>query len=113
VVELFRGRLIGTIIDLLLLTFNPVDSEKECRTDFRKSCRLVSPSRIMRVSSAYWITGKSEVSLKGIGRLRRPLSLALLRSDYRRSAAKTNRRGKRVPLPDSFFYSGLLSLAHH
>jgi hypothetical protein len=29
-------RLVGSIKDLLQLTFNPEDSEKECKTDFMK-----------------------------------------------------------------------------
>jgi len=50
----FSGEmLIGTIMDLLKLTFNPVDSEKECNTDFRKNNCVESPSRTIRVSSAY------------------------------------------------------------
>jgi hypothetical protein len=50
---------------------------------------------MIRVSSAYWITGKSEVELKGIGKLRKPLSLALFKTDCSRSAAMTNKRGIR------------------
>jgi hypothetical protein len=60
-------------------SFRPVGSEKECKTNFRKRSFLVSPSRIMRVSSAYRMTGKSEVAVRGIGILRRPLYLGLLR----------------------------------
>jgi hypothetical protein len=37
----------------------------------KKSC-LASPSRIIRVSSTYWITGKSGEEFKGMGKFRRP-----------------------------------------
>jgi hypothetical protein len=50
--------LIGTIIDLLKLTFNPVAKVKVFRIPLRDSSCVTQPSIIMRVSSAYWTTGK-------------------------------------------------------
>jgi hypothetical protein len=53
---------------------------------------------MMIVSSAYWTTRKSEELLRGIGKFKKPMSLALLRIDCKRSAARTKRRGERGPL---------------
>ena len=50
---------IGSIIDFLRFTLNPVASEKVLSTDLRKNNYLVSPSSTSSVSSAYYITGKS------------------------------------------------------
>jgi hypothetical protein len=49
---------------------------------------------IMRVSSAYWIIGKSEVKVKGIGNFSESMSLALLMSVCKKSAARTKSKGE-------------------
>jgi hypothetical protein len=50
---------------------------------------------MIRVSSSYCTNGKSLEHCKGRGRLRKPMPLALLRMDCKRSAARTKRRGER------------------
>lgn len=87
--------LMGSIMDVLKLTFKPVDSVKVLMIDFRKRGCLVSPSRIIRVSSAYWMIRKSLLDSRGIGNLSRPKSLPLFIRDWRKSAAETKRRGER------------------
>ena len=54
-------RFIGTIMDLLKLTFSPVNVEKLLIRDFMKNNCLTSPSITIKVSSAYWMIGKSLV----------------------------------------------------
>ena len=49
----------------------------------------------MRVSSTYWMIGKSDEELRGIGRFKIPLFLALFKMDWRRSAARTKRWDER------------------
>jgi len=64
---------------------------------------------MIKVSSAYWMTGKSEEELTGIGRLMRPLCLALLRMDWSRLAARKKKEwGKGIPLPKSSFTVNVL-----
>jgi hypothetical protein len=47
---------------------------------------------IIRVSSAYCIIGKSEVKSRGMGTCRKFMSLALLMSVCKKSAARTKSR---------------------
>lgn len=96
------GVLIGTRKDLLKLTCKPVESEKVLNKHFRLKKVLVSPGRMSRVSLAYCIIGKPppNSSLRGFFKI--PLPHALLTMDCKRSAARTNRRGREgVTLPDS------------
>jgi hypothetical protein len=89
------GVLIGTIMDLWKLTFSPMDSEKELSKAFRKKSYLAQPSIMMRVSSAYYKMGKSVEHCRRIGNLSSPRSFALFKIDWRRSVARTKRRGDR------------------
>ena len=52
------SRFIGTIRDLLKLTFKPVANEKMLKMYFRICNCLTQPFKMMSVSSAYCITGK-------------------------------------------------------
>jgi hypothetical protein len=48
---------------------------------------------MIKVSSTYWIIGKSVEKDRGIGRCSSPKFLSLLRIDQSKSAARTKRRG--------------------
>jgi hypothetical protein len=50
---------------------------------------------IIKVSSTYWITGKSVEDERRMGRFSNPKLFALLRMDWIKSAARTKRRGER------------------
>jgi hypothetical protein len=67
-------RLIGTIIDLEILTVKPVDVAKELRRALRVNKCLPHPSIIINVSSAYCRIGKSCEYCRGMGRLMSPCS---------------------------------------
>ena len=88
------AKLMGTKKDFLKLTRKPLESEKDLNKHLRLKRFLASPGKMRRVSSAYYTIGKSppKVSLRGC--LRMPICQALLTTDCRRSAAKTNNRGE-------------------
>jgi hypothetical protein len=65
----------------LKLIFKPVEREKVLRMDLRKKSCLASPSATIRVSSAYYITGKSSEPTFGIGSLSMPMDFPLLIKD--------------------------------
>jgi hypothetical protein len=71
----------------------PVDIEKVFKRDLRKNSCLASPSAIMRVLSAYYKTGKSWLCSIGIGRLSKPIDLALFIKDRRKLASTTKSNG--------------------
>ena len=81
-------------MDLEKLIFNPVESLKDWRTPLRKKSCVAEASKMIKVSSAYCMTGKSELG-DGIGSLRKPCWAALLRMDCSRSAARTKSKGER------------------
>jgi hypothetical protein len=71
-------KFIGIIIDLEKLTFSPVEMEKELRRALRRKSCLLQPTKMIKVSSAYWRIGRSLVYWRGMGRLSKHKSFALL-----------------------------------
>jgi hypothetical protein len=67
---------------------------KVCKRLFKKVSYRAKPSMIMRVSSAYWMIGKSEVNSRGMGSFSKFMSLALLTSVCKKSAARTKSKGE-------------------
>ena len=88
------AKLMGTKKDFLKFTYKPLESEKDLNKHLRLKRVLASPGKMRRVSSAYCTIGKSPPKLSLRGCLRMPIYQALLTTDYRRSATKTNNRGE-------------------
>jgi hypothetical protein len=97
-------------MDLLKLTFNPVEEAKVFKMAFRQNNCLASACMTRRVSSAYCTTGKSALGY-GIGSLKIPLSFRPFMTYWRISAANTNKSGDRgspclTPLLQVKFFPG-------
>lgn len=92
--EVFCGStLIGTREDFKKLTFKPVEMAYKFRISFRLRSCYSSAGKIINVSSAYYIIGKSPPKLLPKGWCSIPVLAASLMIDWRRSAAITNNRG--------------------
>jgi hypothetical protein len=78
---------IGTIYDLSKLILKPVDTENFLKVSFKAYNCTLSAGEISKVSSAYWIIGKSS-SFVTIGREREQATTISLTGDCKRSDPK-------------------------
>lgn len=88
-------RLIETKLDWWKLIYRPFNLAYSWRIPWRLWIRFTSTGRTTRVLSTYWITGKSSVAGRLIGRDRSPLAHAELITASRRSTARTKRSDDR------------------